>query len=282
MPITACKRVSDKELVRSDKKIEVEVREANEEPSGSVGAREAQTKPMPLSTGEAATSGVQTNSEPKATDEAIGAYAISTSEAESPASNVVYVIGRGVLYQLQNDVFVQAKLLQAGEEVKVLDKVVVKIQGRDLPAMLIEDSSGIRGYFSKDNVCSRRICLFEDREGIIETSNYGELVKKRVPQIKFIFFNLYRVQVKELRMVAQFYYKGRKIGEDATYPVSVALGTKPLMPGEYSTVFLRPTYEMEVGDKLTPENYIGVKVKCSVEYREHEDCGEFKIDQMYY
>ena len=83
-------------------------------------------------------------------------------------------------------------------------------------------------------------------------------------------------------MVAQFYYKGRKIGEDATYPVSVALGTKPLMPGEYSTVFLRPTYEMEVGDKLTPENYIGVKVKCSVEYREHEDCGEFKIDQMYY
>ena len=282
LPITACRRVSENELARSNNKVEVMIRASNEEPSSSVGTREAQTKPLPPSTKEAAASGVQNNAEPKATDEAIGAYSISTSEAESSASNVAYVIGRGVLYQLQNSVFVQAKLLQPGEEVKVLDKVVVNIQGRDIPAVLIEDNSGTRGYFSKYDICLKRICLFEDREGVIETTNFGELTKRKVPQIRFIFFNLYPVPVKELRVIAQFFYKGEEIGEDAAYPVSVALGTKPLLPGEFSTVFLRPEYEMNPKDKLTPNNPIEIKVKCSVEYREHEDCGDFKIDQMFY
>ena len=282
--LIACKPVPERDLVgKVEQKVKAEARQIVDYTSNKVSTQEMQIVTMSTSTGEVKSATMEVDATQQATGENVGAFDVGTSEVGNPPpKNIGYVITKGVLYRLENGTLLQSKLLLPGETVEVLGKAIIKIRGSEMPALFVEDSSGARGYFSQSNVCNRRICLFADRYGEIEISSFGEIAKRKVPQLRVIFYNLYQVPIRELRMLGRFYYKGVKIGEDSAYPVSVSLGTKPLRPGEYSTVFLRPAFELNVDEKLTPDNYIEVKVLCSVEYRKHEDCGDFKIDQMFY
>jgi len=219
---------------------------------------------------------------PSSTAEVEMALMATTAETEILGEESGFVKRRSILFELKDGELKEMRILRPGEQVRVLQEVMLRTKKHEIKSFTIRDHDGLEGYVFKENLCNRRVCIELERWGVIETYDPNYMENRKVPQIKLKFFNLQESFLRELHVRAVFSYHGENIGEDSAYPVSASLGMRPLKPGEAASVFLRPLYNVEENDRLSPENPIEVEVKCSVGYGKYEKCGEYKIDQMHY
>ena len=261
-----CKKIPESEFAgQKNKGAKVEVQPLPQMDDSTMNPTTAELELMPSSTAEVET-----------------ALIMTTAEAEIFGEERVFVKRRSILFELKDGELKEMRILRPGEQVKVLQEVMLRTKKHEIKSFMIQDRDGLEGYVFKENLCNRRICMELERWGVIEIYDPSHMENRRVPQIKLKFFNLHEFFLRELHVKAVFSYHGENIGEDSAFPVSTSLGMMPLKPGEAASVFLRPLYNIEENDILSPENPIEVKVKCSVEYGKYDKCGEYKIDQMHY
>lgn len=208
--------------------------------------------------------------------------AISTNEANADSSVYFYVASQCLLLTLDNGVVKDKRTLRYGEPLKVTEKVMINGTNFQQEAYNVVDKYGQTGFVYTFYLCPDRICAKADRWGIIETYSHEEMQNVYIPQMRIIFQNLYETPLSELHVMAIFSYKGKEIGVDSTHAVSDMLGITPLDPGDSKKVILRPSFSLDEGEVVSPDNPVVVNVKCSAKFEPYKDCGEFKIDHMYY
>jgi len=207
----------------------------------------------------------------------------SVAEEKSPEKRGKYVSKRCNLFGIVEGRMKKRSVLDPGLKVEVLAKVaIVNKRNKESPAYRVRLDDGREGYIYARNLCDRKICVEVLRKGVVEMYDPEKTRDKRLPQIKFKIRNANVDPVEELHVVADFYYKGEHIGTDDAFPVSGTHGMLPLKPGGHAEIFLRPMYELEDGEVLSEENPVRVDIKCSMEYGEYQECGEFYIDEMAY
>jgi len=269
----ACRKIPESELRNhNDKEVKVELQPLQESTVSTPETNTTEIDPMPVATIEVETGMGVTTEETE----------VTTEETGVTNGKKGYVKLKAFMFKLENGELKEVRMLRPGEPVKILGRTLIRGNRHENEALIIKDKNGQEGLIHEGFVSPTRIFIKPERWGVIKIYDSRRMEYRKVPQIKLSFFNLYEKPIGEFHVRAVFFYEGEKIGEDSALLVSRTIGIRSLAPGERSIVFLRPVFELKEEEELNKENFIEVKVRCSVGFEKYHECGTFNIDQMYY